>query len=104
MLNLPHKESFFSKDTICKLIIILLEYFLITYTFLPGETCSVGPESVSTVVTYVGSGLSAMMKKQVCVITVYTLSYDVAVHLFSKQIQKFKLEVIMILPYENVLT
>ena len=94
MLNLPHKESFFSKSTICKLIIILLEYFLITYTLLPGETCSLGPESVSTVVTFVGSGLSAMMKKQVCVITVYTLSYDVAVHLFSKQIKKFKLEVI----------
>ena len=96
MLNLPHKESFFSKNTICKLIIILLEYFLITYTFLPGEICSVGSESVSTVVTlkFVGSCLSAMMKKQVCVITVYTLSYDIAVHLFSKRIQKFKLEVI----------
>ena len=43
--------------------------FLITYTFLPEETRSVGPESVSTVVTFVGSGLSAMMKKQVYVTT-----------------------------------
>ena len=51
------------------LIIILHEHFLITYTFLPEETRSVGPESVSTVVTFVGPGLSAMMKKQVCVIT-----------------------------------
>ena len=50
------------------LIIILHEHFLITYTFLPEETHSVGPESVSTVVTFVGSGLSAMMKMQVCVI------------------------------------
>ena len=32
-------------------------------SFLPEETCSVGLEFVSTVVTFVGSGLSAMIKK-----------------------------------------
>ena len=52
-------------------IIILLKHFLIRYTFLPKETCSVGPESVSVVVTFVGFGLSAIIKQQFCVI-VYT--------------------------------
>ena len=49
----------------------MLEHFLITYT-LPEETHFLEPESVSIVVSSVGSELSAMMKKQICVITVYT--------------------------------
>ena len=49
-------------------IIILLEHYLITYTFLPDENGFVEPDSV---VTFVRSGLSAMMKKQVSLIAVY---------------------------------